>query len=144
MRSAKPAGSSGRCPVAAVDGGRELRRVRGGERHHRHAPDQLKRAATARPTAVCGSGRNPVARQVSRDGRRGLRLVRAAGDEILADRGERAPRRSRTRRLRELVHQPPDRQRRSRPWASNSSRSKFDETWMSIDGEAVAVTPRSS
>jgi len=32
----------------------------------------------------------------------------------------------------------------SRPVASNSSRSKFDDTWMSIEGEVVAVTSRTS
>ena len=32
----------------------------------------------------------------------------------------------------------------SRPWASNRSRSKFDDTWMSIEGEAVGTTARTS
>jgi len=32
----------------------------------------------------------------------------------------------------------------SRPQVSNSSRSKFDDTWMSIDGEVVATTSRCS
>ena len=32
----------------------------------------------------------------------------------------------------------------SRPEASNRKRSKFDEIWMSIDGEVVALTPRIS
>ena len=32
----------------------------------------------------------------------------------------------------------------SRPDASNSSRSKLDDTWMSIDGDVVAITPRVS
>ena len=31
-----------------------------------------------------------------------------------------------------------------RPFASNSSRSKFDDTWMSIDGEVVGMTSRTS
>ena len=32
----------------------------------------------------------------------------------------------------------------SRPVASNSSRSKFDDTWISIDGDEVATTSRTS
>ena len=32
----------------------------------------------------------------------------------------------------------------SRPPASNSSRSKFEDTWISIEGEAVACTSRTS
>ena len=32
----------------------------------------------------------------------------------------------------------------SRPQASNRSRSKFDETWMSMDGDVVATTSRNS
>ncbi len=32
----------------------------------------------------------------------------------------------------------------SRSIASNSSRSKFEEIWMSIDGEVVGWTPRTS
>jgi hypothetical protein len=32
----------------------------------------------------------------------------------------------------------------SRPWTSASSRSKLEDTWMSMDGEIVGVTPRFS
>ena len=32
----------------------------------------------------------------------------------------------------------------SRPVASNNSRSKFEDTWMSIDGDEVATTSRTS
>ena len=34
--------------------------------------------------------------------------------------------------------------RASRPCASNSRRSKFDDTWMSIEGDVVGATSRSS
>ena len=37
-----------------------------------------------------------------------------------------------------------DRDDASRPRASNSSRSKFEEIWMSMEGEVVGTTPRSS
>ena len=32
----------------------------------------------------------------------------------------------------------------SRPAASNSRRSKFEDTWMSIEGDMVGETPRTS
>ncbi len=37
-----------------------------------------------------------------------------------------------------------DRLDASRPSASNSSRSKFEEIWMSMEGEVVGSTPRNS
>ncbi len=46
--------------------------------------------------------------------------------------------------LLQRLHQPAHRRARPRSCTSNSSRSKFEEIWMSIEGEVVASTPRIS
>ena len=48
-------------------------------------PGLANRAATARPTAVCGSARKPVARIGLGDGRGHLHLVRPPGGEVCPD-----------------------------------------------------------
>ena len=69
---------------------------------------------------------------------RGFGLVGAAGVEFLADRGERRVGQHEAAGLFQRGHQPANARRRRGRLASNSSRSKFEETWISIDGEADA------
>ncbi len=131
--SAKPAGSVGSTPAAALTAsgnlaGWAVASVTIG------TPGLAKRPATASPTAVCGSARKPVSRYVAamasatslssaRPAAKSPRIA-ASGPAAMANEPAlaRSPIRARTT--------PP-----SRSYASNSSRSKFDDTWMSIDGE---------
>ncbi len=97
------------------------------ERHRGMGIDQLARLAPG------GADRG-----------RGLGLVGAAGVELLADRGQRRIGQHEAPGLLQRVHQAAHAGRHRAGSASNSSRSKFEEIWMSIDGDAVACTSRTS
>ena len=77
------------------------------------------------------------------DRSRGFGLIGAAGIELLADRGQR---RIRQHEAAGLLERSISRRTAaaSRLLASNSSRSKFEDIWMSIEGDAVACTSRTS
>src|SRR6516162_5772587 len=97
----------------------------------------VSRSATASATAVWGSTRSPASRQIARIA--ALVSVSSARPASNSSRIAASTESGSTKRPDCLS----DSIRRrttlaSRPLASNNSRSKFDETWISIDGEVEA------
>ena len=68
----------------------------------------------------------------------GFGLVGAPGIEFLADRRQHRVGQHETSGLLQRRHQPANARRHRGRSASNNSRSKFEETWISIEGEAEA------
>ena len=136
-------GSSGRGAGRRFDGVGKFRRVRGRQRHHRRScRDDARATADAdggvridQSAVVMRRARAIVAAVVglvgAPDAKSRASIARAASASVKAPDCARPAIRRRTAAA-------------SRSSASKSSRSKFDETWMSIDGEVVAVTPRTS
>ena len=138
--------AAGRIAGRRLDRVGELGRVGGGQAHHRHrrvaggglAPRRRRPRCAGRRACPCAS----CTRRMTSAGRR----RRRAGRRRTRSRARRAPRRApttvpsaRNRAIISATAAP------SRPSTSNSSRSRLDDTWMSMRrADVVGTTPRIS
>ena len=138
------AGSCGRTPQAASTASGNFAGMRG--RQHDVGNARIRGVAVGHRQRHRGVGIDEIAGLApgGADRRRGLGFIGAPGVEFLADRGQHRIGQHEPPGL--LQRRPSDRRTlaASRRLASNSSRSKFEEIWMSIDGDAVACTSRTS
>src|SRR3984893_8301557 len=137
IRPSSQAGTAGRTPQAASTASGNFAACAVDSTMLGIFESLVSRSATARATAVCGSTRSPASRQAARIA--ALVSVSSARPASNSSRIAASVASGSTKR--------PDcfsdaiRRRmtaESRPLASNNSRSKFEETWISIDGEADA------
>src|SRR3954469_8392956 len=139
IRPSSHAGSCGRTPQAASTASGNFAACAVDSTMFGMLESQLSRSVTASATAVWGSTRMPASRQAARIAALvSVSSARPASNSLRIAARMRSGSTKRPDCASEAIR--PRSSDASRPDASNSRRSKFDDTWISIDGDAVAWT----
>src|ERR1700754_543694 len=143
IRPASHAGNCGRTPQAASTASGNFAACAVDSTMLGNLESDVSRSATESATAVCGSTRTPASRQAARIAALvSVSSARPASNSLRIAASTLSGSTNRPDWPSEAIR--PRSKLASRPEASNSRRSKFDDTWISIDGDAVAWTSRTS